>query len=82
MQLQQANLLKNLDDDWLKSSKNRYSLVKSSYENSNSCTKFIVPRRVTPNSNSNLLYNVETVPYAISTGNDRKLRYWDFSNLK
>lgn len=68
--------MKNLDDEWLKNSKNRYSLVKTAFESKLQCTKVLVPRK-TLNSSS-LLYNPETVSYAITGGNDKKLRFWDF----
>jgi len=29
-----------------------------------------------------MLHNPDTVSYAITGGNDRKLRFWDFTNLK
>lgn len=28
------------------------------------------------------MYNPETVNYAITGGNDKKIRYWDFTGLK
>ena len=67
----------NLDEEWLKHSKNRYMMVKSGYESGNACRKILVPRRY-----NSMLYNPETVNYAITGGNDRKLRYWDFTSLK
>jgi hypothetical protein len=41
---QQQALIRNLDEDWLKSSNNRFKLVKSAYESGNSCRKVLVPR--------------------------------------
>jgi hypothetical protein len=70
-------LIKNLDEEWLKHSKNRYMLVKSAFESSNACRKILIPRK-----GNSLLYNPETVNYAITGGNDRKIRYWDLANLK
>lgn len=52
-------------------------MVKSGYESGNACRKILVPRRY-----NSMLHNPETVSYAITGGNDRKLRYWDFSGLK
>lgn len=52
-------------------------LVKQAYESNNACRKIIVPRKA-----NSLLHNTDTVSYAITGGNDRKIRYWDFSNLK
>lgn len=52
-------------------------MVKTNFESSNSCRKIIVPRRY-----NSMLHNPETVSYAITGGNDKKIRYWDFTNLK
>lgn len=52
-------------------------LVKTGYESGNACRKIIVPRKY-----NNILHNTETVSYAITGGNDRKIRYWDFTGLK
>lgn len=70
-------MVKNLDDEWLKNSKNRYMMVKAAYESGNACRKILVPRL-----SDNLCDNPVTAPYAITAGNDKKLRYWDFTNLK
>jgi hypothetical protein len=54
-----------MDEEWLKHSKNRYMLLKTAYESSNTCRKILVPRKY-----NNLLHNPETVNYAITGGND------------
>lgn len=69
--------MRNLDEEWLKNSKNRFIQVKTAYESVNACRKVFVPR-----CSTSLLDQIETVPYAITGGNDKKLRYWDFTNLK
>lgn len=51
-------------------------MVKTAYESNNACRKVFIPKI----SNS-LLDNPETATYAITGGNDKKLRYWDFTNL-
>lgn len=51
-------------------------LIKTAYESNNACNKILVPRKF-----NNLLHNPETVSYAITGGNDKKIRYWDFQNL-
>ena len=61
----------------MKHSKNRYMMVKTAYESNNACRKILVPRKY-----NSMLHNGETVSYAITGGNDRKLRYWDFTALK
>jgi hypothetical protein len=70
-------LIKNLDEEWLKHSKNRYMMVKNAYDSGNACRKILIPRRF-----NTMLQNPETVSYAITGGNDRKIRYWDFTGLK
>ena len=52
-------------------------MVKTNFESNNTCKKILVPRRY-----NSMIHNPETVSYAITGGNDRKLRYWDFTNLK
>ena len=52
-------------------------MVKGSNESTNACKKILVPRKC-----NSLLYNPETVNYAITGGNDRKIRYWDFTGLQ
>ena len=61
----------------MKISKNRYMMVKGAYDSTNACKKILIPRL-----NSSLLDNPETATYAITAGNDKKIRYWDFTNLK
>ena len=34
-----------------------------------------------PRLSQNLCYDLDTAPYAITGGNDKKLRYWDFNDL-
>eukprot|EP00347_Sterkiella_histriomuscorum_P000291 403376447 len=75
--LQQSNLIRNLDEEWLKNSKNRYMMVKTGYESGNACRKILVQRKY-----NSMLHCPDTVSYAITGGNDRKLRYWDFNGLK
>ncbi len=77
MNYQQESLIKNLDEDWLKNSKNRFMNVKTAYESNNACRKVLVPRIGT-----SLLDRIETSNYAITGGNDRKLRFWDFTHLR
>lgn len=69
-------MIKNLNEEWFKHSKNRYMLVKNAYESSNACTKILTPRKY-----NNILHNPETVNYVITGGNDKKLRYWDIQGL-
>jgi len=69
--LEQQSLLKNLDDEWLKNSKNRFMMVKSAFESPNACRKVYVPRD-----------GEGTAAYAITGGNDKKIRFWDFTGLR
>ena len=52
-------------------------LVKAAYESSNACKKILIPR-----ISSTMLDKTDTVTYAITGGNDKKIRYWDFTGLK
>lgn len=51
-------------------------LVKAAYESKSACKKVLVPRKY-----NNILFNTDTVSYAITGGNDKKIRYWDFLSL-
>ena len=73
---QQQSLVRNLDEDWLKNSKNRYMMVKTAYQSPNACRKILVPRI------SSMIDCIDSVAYAITCGNDKKIRYWDFTSLK
>lgn len=77
MSYQQQSLVKNLDEDWLKNSKNRFMNIKTAYESGNACRKIFIPR-----ASNSLLDKTETCTYAITGGNDKKIRYWDFTGLK
>ena len=72
---QQIKLTQNLDDELFKASKHRRRLVKQANESSNACRKVLVPRRF-----SNLLYGTQTADYAITGGNDMRLRYWSLAD--
>lgn len=52
-------------------------MVKAAYDSNSACRKVIVPRL-----NSVMLDNIDTAAYAITAGNDKKIRYWDFTGLK
>mmetsp|Transcript_18599 Transcript_18599/g.17696 ORF Transcript_18599/g.17696 Transcript_18599/m.17696 type:complete len:151 (-) Transcript_18599:331-783(-) len=51
--------------------------VKGDYESSSSCKTMLVPRKY-----NSMLYNPETVTYAITGGNDKRIRFWDFLGLQ
>ena len=72
---QQIKLTQNLDDELFKASKLRRKLVKQANESSNACRKVLVPRRF-----SNLLHGTQTADYAITGGNDMRLRYWSLAD--
>lgn len=71
---QQIRLTQNLDDELFKASRNRYKLVKQANESTNACRKVLIPRRC-----SNLLQGTMTADYAITGGNDMRLRYWNLA---
>ena len=52
-------------------------MVKTAFESNNACRKILVPR-----ASQSLIDNPETMTYAITGGSDKKIRYWDFTNLK
>lgn len=68
---QQIKMTQNLDDELFKASKARYRLLMQASESSNACRKILVPRK-----SSSLLQGTLTTDYAITGGNDKKLRYW------
>lgn len=72
---QQIKLTQNLDDELFKASRNRYKQVKQANESMNACRKVLIPRRY-----SNLLQGTLTADYAITGGNDMRLRYWSLTD--
>jgi len=70
--LYQQKILKNSDQDLLTDSKNRCILIKQANESASTCRSILVPR-----DQSSLFFNGETAGYAITGGNDHKLRYWN-----
>lgn len=73
---QQIKLTQNIDDELFKSSKNLYKLVKEANESINGCRKVLIPRKY-----PNLLQGTHTAEYALTGGNDMRIRYWDMNNL-
>lgn len=71
----QIILAQNLDDELFKASKNRLKLVKQANDSINACRKVVVPRKYT-----SMLQGTMTTNYAITGGNDMRLRYWNLSN--
>ena len=51
-------------------------MIKQANESENACRKVLIPRK-----NSNLVHGTVTADYAITGGNDMKLRYWNLQNL-
>lgn len=72
---QQIKLTQNLDDELFKASRNRYKQVKQANESMNACRTVLIPRRY-----SNLLQGTLTADYAITGGNDMRLRYWSLTD--
>lgn len=71
----QIKLTQNLDEELFKASRHRLKLVKQANESGNACRKVVVPRKC-----SNMLQGTLTTDYAITGGNDMRLRYWNLSN--
>lgn len=64
-----------MDDEWYRATKNRFAIVKKANESVNACRKVIVPRKF-----ANMMQSTHTVDYAITGGNDMRLRYWSLSD--
>lgn len=71
----QIKLTQNLDEELFKASKNRFKLVKQANESINACRKVLVPRKYT-----SLMQGTLTAEYAITGGNDMRLRYWNLNS--
>ena len=68
----QLKLTQNQDNEFFKSFKERYRLIKQANESKNACRKVLIPRK-----NTNFVHGTVTADYAITGGNDMKLRYWN-----
>ena len=63
----------NVDNGFLELSTQRYKLISESYKSLNACRSILVPRH----AYQSFMFDGETANYAITAGNDRKIRYWD-----
>ena len=62
----------------MEASTQRYKLIHDAYLSPNACRSILVPR----NSIQSMLFDGTTSGYAITGGNDKKIRYWSFSDPK
>lgn len=69
-----SNSIKNIDQQLMEASSQRYKLIHDAYTSPNACRSILVPR----NNTQNMLFDGTTGSYAITAGNDRKIRYWTF----
>ena len=58
-----------------KSSKDRYKVLKQSFDSANACRKVLVPRLF-----NSMLQGTSTADYVITGGNDKRIRCWSLSN--
>jgi len=65
-------MFKNIDEEWLKQADNRYKLVKTSFENDKTVRKILAPKKYRAH-----LQNFIQCNYFLTSGNDKKIRYWD-----
>ena len=65
-------MIKNIDLQLLAGTENRFMLLKQAYESQNACRTILVPRY--PQS---MVFDGETAHFAITGGNDKKIRYWN-----
>jgi hypothetical protein len=61
----------------MEASSQRYKLIHDAYLSPNACRTILIPR-----SNNYLLFDGTTANYAITAGNDKKIRYWSFTHPK
>lgn len=57
-------------------SRSRFKLLSESYQSPNACRSILIPR----NTNSSFAFDGDTSAFAITAGNDRKIRYWDLKD--
>ena len=73
----QSKLIKNIDSQLVEvSTKQRFKLLKDACMSPNACRSILIPR----NSMSRILSDAATAQYAITGGNDMKLRYWNLND--
>jgi len=72
------DLITNTDDVFTLMSNKRFHLITEAYKSPNACRSILIPR----NSTSSLMFDCDTEDFAITAGNDRKIRYWDLTSLR
>ena len=66
----------NLDHKFLEMSTQRFKMISEAYKSLYACRTILIPR----NGYQSLMFDGETARYAITAGNDRKIRYWNLEN--
>ncbi len=63
----------NTDDIFIQMSTKRFNLISEAFKSPNACRSILIPRK----NYHSLMFDGQTADYAITAGNDRKIRYWD-----
>jgi hypothetical protein len=63
----------NTDDIFIQMSNKRFHLISEAYKSPNACRSILIPRK----NYHSLMFDGQTADFAITAGNDRKIRYWD-----
>lgn len=67
--------MRNLDQYYMELSKQCYKRMMDTYTSRDACRSILLPR----DNHQSLMFDNETAGFAITGGNDRKIRYWNLS---
>lgn len=67
--------MRNIDQYYMHLSTERFKRINEAYTSANACRSILLPR----DNYQSLMFDNETAGYAITGGNDRKIRYWNLS---
>ena len=65
--------MRNRDANFMDMSTHRFKRISESYTCPNACRTILIPR----DNFQSMMFDNETAEYAITAGNDRKIRYWN-----
>ncbi len=68
--------MRNIDRDFMELSTKRCKRIQNAFKCKDACRSILVPR----DSYNSLMFDNETATYAITAGNDRKIRYWNLQD--
>jgi hypothetical protein len=60
----------------MKQSSCRYKYIKEAYQDNDACRTILLPR----DNYQSLMFDNDMASYAITAGNDRKIRYWTLTD--